>query len=82
VIVEDNGRGFDATQTGGDRNGLTNMAQRMNEIGGTCELSSQPGGGCLVNFTVPLPPERRRWFGRAKREETAATPVDFARPGS
>ena len=65
VAVEDNGRGFDAAQPVGERNGLTNMWQRMSDIDGTCELSSQPGGGCCVVVTVPLPNEPRRWFRRA-----------------
>lgn len=81
VAVEDNGCGFDATQTGGDRNGISNMAQRMAEIGGVCEISSQPGGGCLVVFTVPLPPERRRWFRRKAAPETTPHPVDLNNPG-
>lgn len=67
--VEDNGRGFDVAQAGGERNGLTNMAQRMAEIGGTCEVSSQPGAGCLVVFTVPLMEGKRRWFNRAAENE-------------
>jgi hypothetical protein len=44
------------------------MVQRMAEIGGTCALSSQPGSGCLIVFTVPLPPEKRQWFRRAQNE--------------
>ena len=66
VAVEDNGRGFDPNVTGGERNGMSNMAQRMAEIGGAYELSTQPGGGCLVVFTVPLPPEKHRWFQRGQ----------------
>jgi signal transduction histidine kinase len=77
VAVEDNGRGFDPAEAGGERNGLANMAQRMNEVGGTCDISSQPGGGCLVVFTVPLPP-RRGWFRRAEPGETAAHKMDQA----
>ncbi|MEY4916712.1 MAG: hypothetical protein RL616_625 [Verrucomicrobiota bacterium] len=69
VAVEDNGRGFDPSQTGGERNGMSNMVQRMAEIGGTCALSSQPGGGCLIVFTVPLPSEKRRWFRRQPDED-------------
>ena len=69
VVVEDNGVGFDLDQVGGERNGLANMAQRMAEIGGTCELASQPGAGCRVTFTVPLPSPRRRWFRRAATDE-------------
>jgi signal transduction histidine kinase len=80
VAVEDNGRGFDPAQTGGERNGLTNMEQRMAEIGGVCEVSSQPGGGCLVVFTVPLPPERRRWFRRKTEAAAEAAPADFSQP--
>jgi signal transduction histidine kinase len=69
VAVEDNGHGFDPAQTGGERNGLANMWQRMAEIGGACEVLSQPGGGCLVVFTVPAPRARRGWFGRRPRAE-------------
>ena len=50
VTVEDNGRGFDASAASADRNGLTNLAQRMAEIGGTCAVFSQPGAGCLVGI--------------------------------
>ena len=78
VIVEDNGRGFDAAQPAGERNGLTNMAQRMAEIGGTCEVSSQPDGGCRVVFTVPLPKEPRRWFRRTPPDENAAGQVKIS----
>jgi signal transduction histidine kinase len=63
VAVQDNGRGFDPARLGGERNGMANMAQRMEEIGGGCEFFSQPGGGCRVIFTVPLKHQpRHRWF--------------------
>jgi hypothetical protein len=41
----------------------------MAEIGGTCELSSQPGAGCRMIFTVPLSERKRRWFRRAAENE-------------
>lgn len=64
VVVEDNGRGFDPAQAGAERNGMTNMSQRMREVSGECMLVSEPGGGCLVEFTVPLARVRRfAWFG-------------------
>lgn len=78
VTVEDNGRGFDPAQLGGERNGLANMTQRMAEIGGVCELSSEPGAGCCVVFTVTLENPPRRWWqncfqqnkeGRMQKEE-------------
>jgi len=82
VAVEDNGQGFDTAQADTGRNGLTNMAQRMAEIGGTCEIVSQPGGGSLVVFTVPLPPPRRRWFRRASPEEGLANKIEMTGSGS
>ena len=78
VAVEDNGRGFDPDQTGGEGNGMTNMVQRMSEIGGTCALSSQPGGGSLIVFTVPLPSEKRRWF-QHPQNQMAANKIEIPR---
>ena len=55
VVVEDNGVGFDPEKVNPTRNGLTNMAQRMQELGGHCRISSQAGKGCRVEFEAPLP---------------------------
>lgn len=65
VEVEDNGRGFDATQPT-EGNGLTNMEQRLAEMGGTCRLFSEPGRGCLVEFKMSLlhPIRRLPWWKR------------------
>ncbi|MCX7721777.1 MAG: ATP-binding protein [Verrucomicrobiae bacterium] len=62
VVVEDNGRGFDPARVAHDRNGLVNMAQRLEELGGHCSVWSEPGRGCRVEFRVPLagPAERRK----------------------
>ena len=76
VAVEDNGQGFDPAQADGGRNGLANMTQRMNDVGGSCEVSSQPGGGCLVVFTVPLPRAERGWLRRWSRAEDLSPPVE------
>lgn len=54
VEVEDNGHGFDASLLGGEGNGLTNMQQRLQEMGGACVVFSEPGTGCRVRFTMPL----------------------------
>lgn len=54
VAVEDNGHGFDASLLGGEGNGLTNMQQRLQEMGGACSVASEPGRGCRVQFTMPL----------------------------
>jgi signal transduction histidine kinase len=63
VVVQDNGRGFDPAQAKSERNGLANMNQRLNEVGGKCILSSQPGNGCRVEFYIPFTQMRRRpWW--------------------
>lgn len=55
VTVEDNGAGFDLELADSVRNGLTNMTERMQEVGGRCRITTKPGAGCQVEFQVPLP---------------------------
>jgi signal transduction histidine kinase len=65
VTVEDNGRGFDSASVSAERNGLSNMAQRTTEMGGSCRVTSKPGGGCRIEFAAPLrhrPSSRRGWW--------------------
>jgi signal transduction histidine kinase len=69
VVVQDNGKGFDAAALKSGRNGLTNMLHRMNELGGNCLVTSQPGKGCRVEFVIPLTHWRRRpwdWILKAR----------------
>jgi len=66
IKIEDNGCGFDLAKAGfkgpdaepapGTRghNGLRNMSQRLAETGGNCTITSAPGKGTTVCFTVPL----------------------------
>ena len=65
VAVADNGRGFDSAHASQKRNGLTNMKQRMAEIGGDCEVASRRGEGCRVSFRVPV--KQRSFFKRVFR---------------
>ena len=60
VVVEDNGKGFDLSQADPVRNGLTNMRERMRELGGRCQIITKPGAGCRVEFGVPLSKTSRR----------------------
>lgn len=62
VVVRDNGKGFDRAAVTADRNGLTNMARRMTELGGQCLITSRPGLGCRVEFSIPL--KHPRWIDR------------------
>jgi signal transduction histidine kinase len=63
MILQDNGKGFDPAAVKENGNGLTNMIQRMTELGGTCVITSQPGKGCQVEFNVPLTPPRWQLWG-------------------
>ncbi|MBC8096426.1 MAG: hypothetical protein H7Y43_11490, partial [Akkermansiaceae bacterium] len=54
VVVADNGRGFDSAALSDDRNGLDNMTQRLNDLGGSCRIDSGSGSGCRVEFKMPL----------------------------
>jgi signal transduction histidine kinase len=55
ISIEDNGRGFDPARQSGGRNGLENMRQRMEGIGGALYIKTSPGQGTQVRleFTVP-----------------------------
>jgi signal transduction histidine kinase len=50
IRAADKGCGFDsaALKSSTDRNGLTNMHERMNSIGGTCAIQSGPSGTTVV----------------------------------
>ena len=48
VVVEDNGKGFDVSQTDPSRNGMMNMVHRMQEVGGRLKMNSAPGMGCRM----------------------------------
>jgi len=55
IVLSDNGRGFDPAAVvprPGRGNGLKNMAQRLEKIGGRCTVHSRPGGGAEIKFTL------------------------------
>jgi signal transduction histidine kinase len=53
--IEDNGRGVAAADAAKGRNGLRNMRRRMQDVGGSFELSPGSGGGTRVRLGAPLP---------------------------
>lgn len=58
LTVRDNGRGFDPQEilsgTGGHF-GLGNLRSRARKMGGTLNITSSPGGGTVIEASVPLP---------------------------
>jgi signal transduction histidine kinase/ligand-binding sensor domain-containing protein len=53
LVVSDDGRGFDvATAVPGT--GLTSLRQRSSALGGSCEISSGPGGPTRIAVHAPL----------------------------
>jgi signal transduction histidine kinase/ligand-binding sensor domain-containing protein len=55
VVVEDNGCGFDKVADNSVSDGLRNMRQRMEDIGGQCRIESKPGAGTKVFVHLPWP---------------------------
>lgn len=53
VVVEDDGHGIEAGFEPGV--GLATMHERAAELGGTCDVRPNPGGGTRVVATLPLP---------------------------
>ena len=55
LLVQDNGVGFDPTIRRDGGHGLTNIRARVERLGATVRLTSQPGDGTRVVVTLPLP---------------------------
>jgi signal transduction histidine kinase/ligand-binding sensor domain-containing protein len=58
VTVRDDGKGFDpgaVPERPGRGNGLKNMRQRLEKIGGHCEIHSSPGAGTEIRFFIQVP---------------------------
>lgn len=54
LTVADDGRGFVPEQTAPGGNGLSNMRQRTERIGGSFELTSAPGRGTRIEIRLEL----------------------------
>jgi signal transduction histidine kinase len=52
VSVSDDGCGFQVPGHVAGGNGLTNMMRRLEEIGGTCSIQSEPGKGTAIQFCL------------------------------
>jgi signal transduction histidine kinase len=61
VIIADDGQGFTPGQQRNDKPqplGLTSMRERVEALGGTFHMNSQPGSGTQVIATIPIPRTR------------------------
>ena len=54
IVIEDDGRGFNHVPDNGCADGLRNMRQRIEEIGGEFQLESKSSAGTRIAFTTPL----------------------------
>jgi signal transduction histidine kinase len=54
ILIQDNGCGFDIknSPTG---SGLVNLRRRLSDIGGQCDIRSQPGQGTVVELSLTIP---------------------------
>jgi signal transduction histidine kinase len=57
LTVADNGIGMPAD---GRESGLRNIRARAEQLGGSCTVGAQDGGGTIVSWTVPLASQRQR----------------------
>jgi signal transduction histidine kinase len=51
--VDDDGRGFDPSRPAGAGQGLGNLRERAQALGGRVEIASAPGQGTRVRVTIP-----------------------------
>jgi signal transduction histidine kinase len=53
MSIHDNGKGFDPVVIGHKRGwGLRGIAERVERLGGTCKIESQPGAGTRITVEV------------------------------
>ena len=83
ICVEDEGAGFDVTELTAFNNmrckfGLLSIRERMELLGGECEVSSMPGGGTVVILRLPLSPDALHAHSRPKtgQAQTPSTATD------
>jgi signal transduction histidine kinase len=53
ITVHDDGKGFKPADNPVG-NGLTNMKQRLSDIGGGCVIESQPGKGTTIQMSMKI----------------------------
>jgi signal transduction histidine kinase len=54
ILLADDGRGFTPGSAEPGSDGLAGMKHRMKKLGGACRITSTPGRGTTVGFSLPL----------------------------
>ncbi|HEY2722280.1 MAG TPA: ATP-binding protein, partial [Chitinophagaceae bacterium] len=54
ITLQDDGKGFDLAKVRLFGNGLVNMKNRIEQISGKYEISSQPGKGTKTSIVIPV----------------------------
>jgi PAS domain S-box-containing protein len=76
LLVRDEGQGFDVTQElTGTHFGLFSIRERMQGIGGDCEVSSVPQRGTTARLSLPLVPAHHAKGARPSQGEKPPVPT-------
>jgi signal transduction histidine kinase len=54
IVMTDNGRGLPRDSGKADMDGVSNMRERLQELGGTFEITNEAEGGAMLRFCLPL----------------------------
>lgn len=65
IVIADNGRGLDVAHPAGSGDGLRNMRQRLQQIGGHLAIESAPGQG--TSLTMEFSPHARAGLSHSAR---------------
>jgi signal transduction histidine kinase len=57
IRIADNGRGLEVEAGSAAHHGLPGMHERLERLGGRCDIASSPGNGTTVTFTIPVQSE-------------------------
>jgi signal transduction histidine kinase len=57
IRIADNGRGLEVEAGAAAHHGLPGMHERLERLGGRCDIASSPGSGTTVTFTIPVQSE-------------------------
>jgi signal transduction histidine kinase/ligand-binding sensor domain-containing protein len=57
IRIADNGRGLEVEAGAAAHHGLPGMHERLERLGGRCDIASSPGNGTTVTFTIPVQSE-------------------------